>query len=343
MTRASQSRRPGLMLQYDFSIAEQIDFVTRAERRGFSQVWQSEYRLGRDAVTPTVAYATETDQIQIGLGVVNPWTRNAALTAQTLSTMSELAGADRVMGGLGAWWDPLASNVGIDRHKPLRAVRETVEAIRMLLDGTDASYDGEFVTLDEVSLSFDHHDEQPPLSTGVFVGATGFKMLELTGQFADGCLGNYLVDTVYNKQAIEALGRGADRSDRSVDELDRSQLLVCAMDDDYDAAVASAKRFFLEYYAPRPSVSEARQVAGIRQEVIDDMMVELGNWPADERRISDALEVIPDDLVTNVTVCGTPEDCRERVREYSDTEFCQCPVLYPVTENVNEIIDVFGR
>lgn len=343
MVDGGPSQDLGLLFQYEYPISKQLEFVQYAERKGFEQVWQTEYRLGRDAVTPTVAYATVTDEIQVGLGVINPWTRNAALIAQTLSTMTELAGPDRVNGGLGAWWDPLASNVGIDRHRPLRAMREHVESIRALLDGEEVSYDGEFVSLDGVSLEFEHHEAGPPLSSQVYVGATGFTMLELTGEFADGCLGNYLATPTYNERAFEALATGAERAGRSVDDVDRSQLLVCAMDEDYDAAVAAAKRFFLEYYAPRPTVSDARKVSGIEQAVVDDMMAELGGWPADESAIKDALEVIPEELVTSVTICGTPADCRERVAEYAATDFCQCPVLAPITDNVPAIVDAFAE
>lgn len=342
MTRRRDSRPLGLMCQYDNPIPTQLEYVKRADRRGFSEVWQSEYRLGRDAVTPTVAYATVTDHVQVGLGVVNPWTRNTALLAQTLSTMTELAGPGRVAGGIGAWWDPLASQVGVDRGNPLRAIRETVEAIRALLDGDTVTYDGAYVSLDDVSLEFGHHDDGPPLDASVYVGATGYTMLQLTGEFADGCFGNYLTSPAYNERAFDALTRGTDRADRRPDDVRRSQAIAVSMNDDYDDALRDARRFILEYYAPRPSVTEPRVESGLTQGVIDDMMDALGDWPADEPTIETALETIPEDVATGLVATGSAANVVERVHEYADTTFCETPVVYPVSGNETAVIDAFA-
>ena len=50
--------------------------------------------------------------------MINNWTRNIGLLAATFLTLDDLA-PDRIICGIGAWWDPLAKNVGIDRKKPL--------------------------------------------------------------------------------------------------------------------------------------------------------------------------------------------------------------------------------
>ena len=75
------------------------------------------------------AFAAVTERIKVGAGVVNNWTRNPALLASTFSTLDDLA-PGRIILGLGAWWEPLASKVGVDRRKPLPAMRETVAAVR---------------------------------------------------------------------------------------------------------------------------------------------------------------------------------------------------------------------
>jgi len=66
-----------------------------------------------------------TERIKVGSGVINNWTRNIGLLAATFLTLDDLA-PNRIVCGIGAWWDPLARNVGIDRKKPLTAMRETV-------------------------------------------------------------------------------------------------------------------------------------------------------------------------------------------------------------------------
>ena len=111
---ASSSYPVALYLQDAHPIREGIEFVRQAEAAGFSAVWQADSRLVRDAVVPMAAFAATTDRIKIGSGVIDIWTRNAARLASTFSTLDDLA-PGRILCGLGAWWDPLASKVGIER------------------------------------------------------------------------------------------------------------------------------------------------------------------------------------------------------------------------------------
>ena len=88
-------------------------------------------------------------KIKIGSGVVDCWTRNPARLASTFSTLDDLA-PGRIILGIGAWWDPLASKVGIDR-KPLTVMREVVTSVRALLADETVTFSGDFVELVESS------------------------------------------------------------------------------------------------------------------------------------------------------------------------------------------------
>ena len=138
--------RLAIYLQDAHSIGEAMEYATYAEQRGFEAVWQADSRLVRDAVVPMAAFATCTDTLKIGSGVVDCWTRNPARLASTFSTLDDLA-PGRVILGIGAWWEPLASKVGVQRRRPLKAMREIVEACRALLADETVTYDGEFVQL----------------------------------------------------------------------------------------------------------------------------------------------------------------------------------------------------
>src|SRR5215217_3491350 len=136
--------RVALYLQDAHPIRDGMRYTQMAEERGFEAVWQAESRLVREATVPMAAFAAVTERIKIGSGVINNWTRNVSLIASTFLTLDDLA-QDRTILGIGAWWDPLAKNVGIDRSRPLQAMRETVEAARQLLTGEMTSYQGDFV------------------------------------------------------------------------------------------------------------------------------------------------------------------------------------------------------
>ena len=108
-----------IYLQDAHPIREGMEFTQYAESKGFAAVWQADSRLVRDAVVPMAVFAAATDRITIGSGVVDCWTRNPARLASTFSTLDDLA-PGRIVLGLGAWWDPLAAKVGIQRDRPLR-------------------------------------------------------------------------------------------------------------------------------------------------------------------------------------------------------------------------------
>jgi alkanesulfonate monooxygenase SsuD/methylene tetrahydromethanopterin reductase-like flavin-dependent oxidoreductase (luciferase family) len=329
--------RVGIYLQDKHSLEENVELVQYAEEQGIDEIWQAESRLARDAISPLGAYAAVTDDIKLGTGVINNWTRNAALIAQSMSTLEELAGPDRIMCGIGAWWDPLAEKVGIDRSGALRAMRECVEVTQALLDMENVTYDGEFVQMRDVELDVVHGDDGPR-TVPVYVGGTGFKMLELTGHFADGALLNYLVSPEYNEKALDALATGAERGDRSLEDIDRPQLVVCSMDHDEEQALDNARELITQYLGQQPHIMKA---SGVSQDLIDEVGETIGGWPADEDDTKEGMHLIPDDVVHKLTASGTPEQCRERVREYADTG-CQCPILYPLGEDRRLMIDEFA-
>src|SRR4030043_677799 len=123
--------RVALYLQDTHDLRDGLDYVKYAESKGFEAVWQAESRLVRDAIVPMAAYAAVTERIKVGSGVINNWTRNIGLLAATFLTLDDLA-PNRIICGIGAWWGPLAKNVGIERKKPLTAMRETIEVLRRL-------------------------------------------------------------------------------------------------------------------------------------------------------------------------------------------------------------------
>ena len=234
-----------LYLQDAHPINEGMDYVRYAESKGFEAVWQADSRLVRDAIVPMSAFAAVTDTIKIGSGVVDCWTRNPARLAATFSTLDDLA-PGRVILGIGAWWDPLAAKVGVSRAKPLRAMREIITSVRALLHNETVTFQGEFVHLDGVELDY-VYQERRPKDVPIYLGATGLQMMELAGEIADGVVLNYLVSPDYNKTAIEALARGAEKKGRRWEDIDRPQLVVCSVHEDRKTALDMARLMVTQY------------------------------------------------------------------------------------------------
>jgi 5,10-methylenetetrahydromethanopterin reductase len=336
LTVAVQSEgRVALYLQDKHPIRQGMQYAMAAEAAGFEAVWQAESRLVREATVPMAAFAAVTDRIKIGSGVVNNWTRNVGLMAATFSTLDDLA-PGRVMLGIGAWWDPLASKVGIHRRKPLQAMREYVGVVRRLLAMERVTFHGEFVDVDDIELDIVHGDRSPK-KVPIYIGATGLKMMELAGEIGDGVVLNYMVSPQYNADAMEALAAGAARAGRSVDDIDRPQLVVCSLDEDRDVALDRARELLTQYLGQQPHIMKASGVDPALIEEIGRVMT----WPAGPEEIHRAMELVPDDAVQTISASGTPDECRAKVQEYIDAG-CTCPILYPLGDDVQAMIDAFS-
>jgi 5,10-methylenetetrahydromethanopterin reductase len=325
-----------LYLQDAHDIRQGIELVRYAEAKGFDAVWQADSRLVRDAVVPMAAFAASTDRIKIGSGVIDIWTRNAARLASTFSTLDDLA-PGRMICGLGAWWDPLAAKVGIDRSRPLKVMREVVDAVRGLLNNETVTMDGFHVQLDGVELDY-VYQERRPKAVPIYIGATGMQMMELTGEIADGAVLNYLVSPSYNVGALEALGRGAAKAGRTLDDIDRPQLVVCSVDEDRDAALDGARLLVTQYLGQQPHIMKA---SGVPQALLDEIG-EVLTWPATHDQVVAASKLVPDDIVQMITASGTPDEVRAKVDEYVASG-CTCPILYPLADDVRLMIDTFAR
>lgn len=330
------AERVALYLQDAHDLRDGLDYVQYAEKRGFEAVWQAESRLVRDAVVPMAAYAAVTERLKVGSGVINNWTRNIGLLVATYLTLDDLA-PDRIICGIGAWWDPLARNVGIERKKPLTAMRETVEVLRRLLNMEHVTFHGQFVHVDGIELDV-VHGRREPRNVPIMIGATGDKMMELTGEISDGVVLNYCVPPEYNDRALELLARGAKKAGRTLDDVDRPQLVVCSVDHDRERAIDTTRELLTQYLAQQPHIAKA---SGVSQDVVDQIQSILG-WPATKEQIQQAKHLVPVELIHRITASGTPDEARAKVEEYRQ-HGCTSPILYPVGGDVKLLIDTFAN
>lgn len=330
------TERMALYLQDSHDLRDGLEYVKYAESRGFEAVWQAESRLVRDAIVPMAAYAAVTSKLKVGSGVINNWTRNIGLLASTFLTLDDLA-PDRVICGIGAWWDPLARNVGIDRKKPLVAMKETVLILKRLLNMERVTFDGEFVHVNGIELDV-VHGRREPRNVPVYIGATGDQMMEMTGEICDGVVLNYCVPPEYNLKALDLLAAGAKKAGKTLDDIDRPQLIVCSVDHDHDKAIDYSRELLTQYLVQQPHIAKA---SGVSSEIVQKIQSILG-WPATHEQIKSAKHLVPEDLILRITASGTPSEARAKVAEYINNG-CTCPILYPVGGNFNLLIDTFAQ
>ena len=175
--------RFSLRLNNDLTLAEYVAIGQAAEAAGFDQIWVSNDLFLRSAPVILQAVARATQRIEVGTGILNPYTMHPAEIAMLAATLDEATG-NRFNLGLAAGAGEFLKWIGIDAPQPLGAMRESVLAIRGLLRGERVTMDGAFLQWSgEAYLRF-----PAPRVTPIYIGAMGPKMLALTGELADGAL-----------------------------------------------------------------------------------------------------------------------------------------------------------
>ncbi len=190
--------------------------------------------------------------------------------------------------------------------------------------------------LDGVELDYVHQPRRPK-DVPIYLGATGMKMMELTGEIADGAVLNYLVSPAYNADAMRHLEIGARRAGRSIDDIDRPQLVVCSLDDDRDRALDNARLLVTQYLGQQPHIMKA---SGVPEALLDEIGQVL-TWPATHDEVVAASKYVPDEIVQLITASGTADECRAKVAEYLAAG-ATCPILYPLGDDVPAMIDAFA-
>jgi 5,10-methylenetetrahydromethanopterin reductase len=172
----------------------------------------------------------------------------------------------------------------------------------------------------------------------IFIGATGDQMMEMTGEVADGVVLNYCVPPEYNSKALELLEKGAKKAGRTLESIDRPQLVVCSVDRDHDKAIDTTRELLTQYLAQQPHIAKA---SGVSPDVVASIQSILG-WPATHEQIQQAKHLVPEELILKITASGTPSEARTKVNEYVKNG-CTCPILYPVGGDYDLLIDTFAQ
>ena len=298
-----------------------LEYAQAMEAAGADSIWVYETGLDTDAITPMAVYAAATERVRVCSGVIPVWTRNPALIAQTAATLDLLA-PGRIVLGLGAWWDPLAARLGVERRTPIRVMREVVEALRLLLArDKEASYEGTYAHLDRAYLD---HPGAGGHDVKIFIGAVGPQMLRLAGRIADGVVLNGAHPVEAIRDAVARIAEGAESAGRSLGEIERVMPVRVLVTRDKHAALQRQKLYLSRFLAQQPHVESP---SGIDPELAARVRAMVpGGWPALADEYSEAARLVPDEAVEALGCVGEPDEVRERLRAYLDAG-----VTLPVT------------
>jgi len=291
------------------SVETCVDHARRAQAIGYDRVWLAE-SWGRDSVTILTSVARETPELGIGASILPVYSRSPALLGQTAVTLQEVADG-RVRIGLG----PSSAAVvegwhGATYGNPLKRTRETIEIARRVCTGAPVDYDGTYFDLE----GFELRCEPPDTPPAIDAAGIGPKAVELAGRFADGWHALMLTrEGLASRMA--ALRRGARLADRDpADPHVMATVFYCVRSDPKRAKelLKGSFAFYIGAFGRYFRESIARQG-------YEDVATTIANhWQRGDR--ADAAAAIPDDLLAQFGVWGTPDTAPARLDRFAAVE-----------------------
>ena len=207
-------------LSIDPAMPRFLELAREAERVGVDSVWVAEY-WACDAFTPLAAIAAVTERLRLATGIAQLGARTPAMlamTAQGVQTVSD----GRLMLGIGASGPQVIEGWhGVPFDRPVQRTRETIEIIRMITTGERLSYDGSVYQLPlpgGAGRAIRSRAETAPIP--VYVASLGPANLRLTGELADGWIGNSFFPATADA-FFGPIREGAVSAGRSLDDVDR--------------------------------------------------------------------------------------------------------------------------
>ena len=293
---------------------QDLDFVLEAERLGVDSVWVAE-TWAFDAFTPLAYLAARTERIKLATGIVQIGSRSPALLAMSAMSMQSLSGGRFLLGVGTSGPQVMEGWHGVRFDHPVTATRETIEIVRRVSSGQKLEHQGRAYQLplpDSAGRAL--RSAAPPTDIPVYVASMGVRNLEVTGELADGWLGNcFMPETA--AAFLEPLAIGAARSGRTPADLD---LVIPAAveftDDEEEAALRHASGYAFTIGAMGSRGKNFYNEAFARQGFGDAVRTVQDLWLDGKR--DEAAAAVPIELGRRTNLLGPPAVVLERLRLY---------------------------
>jgi probable F420-dependent oxidoreductase len=266
---------------------------------GYTDIWSAESD-GADAFTPLAMAAAWEPRLRLGTAIVPAYTRSPACFAQSVASMADAA-PGRFAIGIGS-----SSNVivekwnGIPFVEPYKKVRDVVRFLNDALSGEKVAKSYDTFEVNGFKLGV-----RPEVKPKILVAALREGMLRLAGRESDGAIINWLSPTDVRRVA-EVVNDAAGGEEREI----VARIFVCPSEN--AEVVRAAGRFAIAAYLNVPVYAEFHRWLG-RGPQLQGMW---DAWKAGDRKA--ALAAIPDEVVDDILIHGSPAECRAKIQSYFD-------------------------
>ncbi|PXY30522.1 LLM class F420-dependent oxidoreductase [Prauserella flavalba] len=270
------------------------ELIERLPDLGYTDAWSAE-TAGTDAFSPLLLASQWAPRLRLGTAIVPVYTRGPGVIAMSAATLAECAPGKFVL-GIGASSPVIVENWNAGAFtEPYARTRDTLRFLRAALAGEKVTEEYPTFSVSRFRLERPA-DPAPP----IMLAALRPGMLRLAAREADGAITNWFAPADVPKVRAEV---GPDL------EL-VARIFVCPTED-ADAA-RKLGRLLISSYLTVPVYRAFHDWLG-RGEVLAPMHEA---WAAGDRKKANA--VIPDEVVDELIVHGSPERCRETLQSYVD-------------------------
>jgi F420-dependent oxidoreductase-like protein len=324
---------------------ETVDFVIEAEKLGLDICWVAE-AWGSEAPSPLGYLAARTERMLLGSGIIQLATRTPMAIARAAITLSQIS-QGRFLLGLGPSGPQVIEGLhGVPFDRPLSRMRETVEIVRQAAAGEKVLYTGR-----EFRIPLPGKDAKPMRLSmraehdiPIYLATLSPRMLQLTGEIADGWLGTSFVPEGAKEAYFDHLDAGITASGRSRADLDICQGAEVAFAEDEDALgtmVAGRKKELAFSLGGMGSASTNFYNNAYSRQGWADVAAEVRErWQAGDR--DGATELVTDEMVLGTTLIGTEGMVRDRLRVWRDAGV-DTVRFYPAGETLDARLTTLGR
>ncbi len=323
--------RIGIGFNADLPIPLIAKHASNADELGFESFWMHEHSFGRDAVSYLGVAAQVTNKMKIGVACLSPFVRHPVLLAMSAANLSEASNGRAIL-GIGTGFPVRLDMMGIKHDKPIAGLKETIEICRGIWSGNATTLSGKVFSVKNVKSLMGKSQNIP-----IYIAGWKKQMLSLTGKYGDGYVAKGGESTFSVKQIISEIRSSAEKSNRSMKQIDIAAYLLCLIDRSREVALERGKRYPFVIYM---------------MSVQDDYLYEgTGIDPAKKKPIADnyfrgnlseASSHITSEMMEAFSLVGTMDDVVSRVQEYRRAGI-DLPILQPISlrqEDVKEILEV---
>lgn len=317
----SLARRVGLGLAARGSVSDTVEWARRARSEGLESIWFHDSYFERDAVTYATAVASQVDDIRIGLGALNPYTRHPVLIAMTISALDEIA-PERIVLGLGSALPLRLGQMGVP-YTPDEAAQRVTGAI----DTLHTLWKGERMPSGRPGLPPLVPQFPPVHRVPIYIAGYRSPMMVVAGQKGDGYLARPAESIPGLRKLLRVMDRAATDAGRTPDDIDVAGYLLTLVADTRRDAINRAKREPFVIYMMSILSDVTLKRAGFDPALRDQIAAA---WRKED--FTTAGSLIPDELLDAFIVCGTRREVADRAWEYHEAGM-DLPLLQPVVQD----------